>query len=197
MLYIFPWLEVWNGPRKACKLSFYQKNFKIVLCLVLFKIKVPKSELNIWVGIFWPIFLPPHTLKNVGVVLAPLMIEVVSKIENFLNSPSYPPPVLLPVSSWSKVAPKCSTKSYWRNKTKAVSLNATYKNEIWHWCIGVGTGGGTERAAAPPTLGAGSGQYPRNFVWKMHFKNSFIWFEKGIFKIKWPKSEEKHEFGGR
>ena len=72
MLYIFPWLEVWNGPRKACKLSFYQKNFKIVLCLVLFKIKVPKSELNIWVGMFDPCSSPPtHTEKCGGRIGAP------------------------------------------------------------------------------------------------------------------------------
>ena len=52
---------------------------------------------------------------------------------------------------------------------------------------------------APPTLSPGGGRRPSNFDEKMHFRNIsvFFLFGVGIFKIKWPKSEEKLEFGGR
>ena len=57
---------------------------------------------------------------------------------------------------------------------------------------------GAEGAAAPLIFRAGWAM-PPNFDRKMHFKNILevlFSFEKGIFRIKWPKSEEKLEFGG-
>ena len=73
-------------PDKRINFHFIKRiaNLSYVWCL--FKIKVSKSELNIWVWVprqfFLPIFLHQHT-ENVGVILEPLMIEVVSKTENF------------------------------------------------------------------------------------------------------------------
>ena len=41
------------------------------------------------------------------------------------------------------------------------------------------------------------GRRPLNFDRKMHFENIKKLFCLGIFKMKWAKSEEKIEFGGR
>ena len=53
-------------------------------------------------------------------------------------------------------------------------------------------------AVAPPTLRP-RGRRPLNFDVIMHFKicKRVFLFGIGIFKIKWTKSEEKLEFGGR
>ena len=63
--------------------------------------------------------------------------------------------------------------------------------------IGVGTGW-AGWAAAPPSLRAGGNAPPtltENFTLEI-FQILFL-FIIGIFKIKWPKSEEELEFGGR
>ena len=76
------------------------------------------------------------------------------------------------------------------------ALHSIVSGNLSNLGIGVGTGGGG--AAAPLTLRARV-QCPRNFVWKMDFKNiSKLYFcSEKVFKIKWPKSEEKLEFKGR
>ena len=65
--------------------------------------------------------------------------------------------------------------------------------------MGPGTGGAAV-AVAPPTLRPRV-RRPSKFDEKMYFKNTsevfFFLFGIDTFKIKWPKSEEKLEFGCR
>ena len=59
--------------------------------------------------------------------------------------------------------------------------------------MGPGTGG--SRGGHPSNFETGGGRRPSHFDEKMHL--FFFLFGIGIFEIKWPKSEEKFEFGGR
>ena len=56
-----PWLEIWDGPSQAYQLPFYQNNFKIVLRLAPFKIRLPKSDMNTYMG--RRLLVPPPTEK--------------------------------------------------------------------------------------------------------------------------------------
>ena len=59
--------------------------------------------------------------------------------------------------------------------------------------IGAGTGGRGD--SYPPNFDSASTTLSENALQK-YFEILFL-FEKDIYKIKWPKSEEKLEFGGR
>ena len=62
--------------------------------------------------------------------------------------------------------------------------------------MGPGTGGGGGQRRQLPLQLLGQGATLPQFGRKIHSKISFL-FNGGIFKIKWPKSDEKIEFGGR
>ena len=80
-VYFPPGLKLRMNPKKRINFHSIKRISKFCSLWYLFKIKSPKSELNIWEGSFWT-NVPPHTLKNMGVVLtmwgSPLMIEVMS-----------------------------------------------------------------------------------------------------------------------
>ena len=74
-----PWLEVWNGASTVS--HFINCISKLCSVWFLFKIKLPRSELNTRVGSFWT-HVPPSPTKKCayvcvgGPLLAPLMVEV-------------------------------------------------------------------------------------------------------------------------
>ena len=101
-------------PQDRIIFHFIKRISKLCSVWYIFKSKLPKSELNIWVGSFWT-NVPPPTLKNDGgirVVAPDDLSDAKTKFENFYKTSNYPLHFFLPVSSWSKVVPKCCTKSY-------------------------------------------------------------------------------------
>ena len=127
------WILEWTH-HKRINFHFIKRISKF---LVPFQNQVFEIRVQYLYGlaVFGLMFLPPQIWKMWESYWRPWWLkDVNTKYENFKNSSNYPLTFFLPVSSWSKVAPKYSTKSYWRKETLAVSLNVKYKSEIWHWC---------------------------------------------------------------